>query len=149
MEIVISVDPHKVTNVVDKRRRSNRRAGRIGRAGDLRGQPERTAYSGTLGKALPGTPLGCGGRRWHRAPLGPEAPGRRRASGGRPAQALLAGESTLDRRRHRGQCGSVSEQGALRLLRGGVAPIEASSGEVVRHRLSLAGNRRLNQVSCT
>jgi transposase len=31
----------------------------------------------------------------------------------------------------------------------GVAPIEASSGEVVRHRLSLAGNRRLNQVSCT
>jgi transposase len=27
-----------------------------------------------------------------------------------------------------------------------VAPIEASSGEVVRHRLSLAGNRRLNQV---
>jgi transposase len=31
----------------------------------------------------------------------------------------------------------------------GVAPIEASSGEVVRHKLSLAGNRRLNQVSCT
>ena len=28
----------------------------------------------------------------------------------------------------------------------GVAPIEASSGEVIRHRLSLAGNRRLNQV---
>jgi transposase len=28
----------------------------------------------------------------------------------------------------------------------GVAPIEASSGEVVRHRLSLAGNRSLNQV---
>ena len=28
----------------------------------------------------------------------------------------------------------------------GVAPIEASSGEVVRHRLSLAGNPRLNQV---
>ena len=26
----------------------------------------------------------------------------------------------------------------------GVAPIEASSGEVVRHKLSLAGNRRLN-----
>jgi transposase len=31
----------------------------------------------------------------------------------------------------------------------GVAPIEASSGVVVRHRLSLAGNRSLNQVSCT
>ena len=28
----------------------------------------------------------------------------------------------------------------------GVAPIEASSGEVVSHRLSLAGNRSLNQV---
>ena len=28
----------------------------------------------------------------------------------------------------------------------GVAPIEASSGEVVRHKLSLVGNRRLNQV---
>jgi transposase len=28
----------------------------------------------------------------------------------------------------------------------GVVPMEASSGEVVRHRLSLAGNRRLNQV---
>ena len=28
----------------------------------------------------------------------------------------------------------------------GVAPMEASSGEVVRHKLSLAGNRRLNQV---
>ncbi len=28
----------------------------------------------------------------------------------------------------------------------GVAPIEASSGEVVRHRVSLAGNRRLNKV---
>jgi transposase len=28
----------------------------------------------------------------------------------------------------------------------GVAPIEASSGEVVRHRLSLAGNRTLNQI---
>ena len=28
----------------------------------------------------------------------------------------------------------------------GAAPIEASSGEVVRHRLSLAGNRRLNNV---
>ena len=27
-----------------------------------------------------------------------------------------------------------------------MAPIEASSGEVVRHRLSLAGNRRLNKV---
>jgi transposase len=30
-----------------------------------------------------------------------------------------------------------------------VAPIETSSGEALRHRLSLAGNRRLNQVSCT
>jgi transposase len=28
----------------------------------------------------------------------------------------------------------------------GVAPIEASSGEVVRHRVSLAGNRRLNKI---
>jgi transposase len=28
----------------------------------------------------------------------------------------------------------------------GVAPMEASSGEVVRHRLSLSGNRRLNKV---
>jgi len=28
----------------------------------------------------------------------------------------------------------------------GTAPVEASSGEVVRHRLSLAGNRRLNNV---
>src|SRR5215213_7555099 len=28
----------------------------------------------------------------------------------------------------------------------GTAPVEASSGEVVRHRLSLAGNRSLNQV---
>src|SRR5688500_17075080 len=28
----------------------------------------------------------------------------------------------------------------------GVAPIEASSGEVVRHKVSLAGNRRLNQA---
>jgi transposase len=28
----------------------------------------------------------------------------------------------------------------------GVAPVEASSGEVVRHRLSLAGNRRLNHA---
>ena len=28
----------------------------------------------------------------------------------------------------------------------GVAPIEASSGEIVRHRVSLAGNRRLNKV---
>lgn len=28
----------------------------------------------------------------------------------------------------------------------GVAPIEASSGEVVRHRLSLAGNRSLNKI---
>jgi transposase len=28
----------------------------------------------------------------------------------------------------------------------GVAPIEVSSGEVVKHRVSLAGNRRLNQV---
>ena len=27
-----------------------------------------------------------------------------------------------------------------------MAPIEASSGEVVRHRLSLAGNRSLNKV---
>jgi transposase len=26
----------------------------------------------------------------------------------------------------------------------GTAPVEASSGEVVRHRLSLAGNRKLN-----
>ena len=28
----------------------------------------------------------------------------------------------------------------------GTAPVEASSGEVVRHRLSLAGNRKLNYV---
>jgi transposase len=28
----------------------------------------------------------------------------------------------------------------------GTAPVEASSGEVVRHRLSLAGNRQLNNV---
>jgi transposase len=28
----------------------------------------------------------------------------------------------------------------------GTAPVEASSGEVVRHRLSLAGNRRLNNA---
>jgi transposase len=28
----------------------------------------------------------------------------------------------------------------------GVAPLEASSGEVVRHRLSLAGNRKLNHA---
>lgn len=48
----------------------------------------------------------------------------------------------------------LSANAAAKLLRrarpkhpaGRVAPIEASSGEVVRHRLSLAGNRRLNQV---
>ena len=40
----------------------------------------------------------------------------------------------------------LPEQGALLRLYAGVAPMEASSGEVVRHRLSLAGNRRLNQV---
>ncbi len=28
----------------------------------------------------------------------------------------------------------------------GAAPVEASSGEVVRHRLSLAGNRKLNNA---
>jgi len=28
----------------------------------------------------------------------------------------------------------------------GTAPVESSSGEVVRHRLSLAGNRRLNNA---
>jgi transposase len=31
----------------------------------------------------------------------------------------------------------------------GTAPLEASSGEVVRHRLSLAGNRKLNRAPCT
>ena len=31
----------------------------------------------------------------------------------------------------------------------GTAPVEASSGEVVRHRLSLAGNRKLNYALCT
>jgi transposase len=31
----------------------------------------------------------------------------------------------------------------------GTAPVEASSGEVVRHRLSLAGNRHLNRAPCT
>jgi transposase len=31
----------------------------------------------------------------------------------------------------------------------GTAPVEASSGEVVRHRLSLAGNRKLNRAPCT
>jgi transposase len=31
----------------------------------------------------------------------------------------------------------------------GTAPVEASSGEVVRHRLSLAGNRKLNRALCT
>jgi hypothetical protein len=56
--------------------------------------------------------------------------------------SILAAKIVFDRRRRR----EVPEQGALRLLRAGVAPIEASSGEVVRHRVSLAGNRRLNQV---
>jgi len=31
----------------------------------------------------------------------------------------------------------------------GTAPLEASSGEAVRHRLSLAGNRHLNSMPCT
>jgi transposase len=31
----------------------------------------------------------------------------------------------------------------------GVAPLEASSAQVVRHRLSLAGNRKLNRAPCT
>ena len=31
----------------------------------------------------------------------------------------------------------------------GTAPVEASSGEVVRHRLSLAGNRKLKATPCT
>jgi transposase len=31
----------------------------------------------------------------------------------------------------------------------GTAPVEASSGEVVRHRLSLAGNRKLKVAPCT
>ena len=31
----------------------------------------------------------------------------------------------------------------------GTAPVEASSGEMVRHRLSLAGNRKLNRAPCT
>jgi transposase len=31
----------------------------------------------------------------------------------------------------------------------GTAPVEAPSGEVVRHRLSLAGNRKLNYALCT
>ena len=31
----------------------------------------------------------------------------------------------------------------------GTAPVEASSGQMVRHRLSLAGNRHLNRAPCT
>jgi transposase len=31
----------------------------------------------------------------------------------------------------------------------GTAPVEASSAEVVLHRLSLAGNRKLNRAPCT
>ena len=31
----------------------------------------------------------------------------------------------------------------------GTAPLEASSGDVVRHRLSLAGNRKLSTTPCT
>src|SRR3712207_8718510 len=31
----------------------------------------------------------------------------------------------------------------------GTAPVEASSGEMVRHRLSLAGNRKLKVMPCT
>jgi transposase len=31
----------------------------------------------------------------------------------------------------------------------GTAPVEASSGEVVGHRLSLAGNRHLKVTPCT
>ena len=31
----------------------------------------------------------------------------------------------------------------------GTAPVESSSGEMVRHRLSLAGNRKLNRAPCT
>ncbi len=42
--------------------------------------------------------------------------------------------------------GFISTSVSNKLPLAGVAPIEASRGEVVRHRLSLAGNRRLNKV---
>jgi hypothetical protein len=56
MEVVIGVDPHKATNG----RRGDRRARRIGRAGDLPGRPERTASPGAVGQTLPGAAAG----RW-------------------------------------------------------------------------------------
>ncbi len=65
MEIVIGVDPHKATNVVAA----------IDEQGELVGQETFPAnrkglrtLQRALGKALPATPLGCGGRRWHRTP---------------------------------------------------------------------------------
>src|SRR5215212_5683170 len=48
--------------------------------------------------------LGRGGCRWHRAAPDPEAPPHRRASGGCPAQALLAGEGTLEWQRPKERC---------------------------------------------
>jgi transposase len=44
------------------------------------------------------------------------------------------------------QCGTFPNQGPLFASYCGTAPVEASSGEVVRHRLSLAGNRHLNNA---
>jgi transposase len=46
-------------------------------------------------------------------------------------------DSGSEDHRDRGRRREVPQQGTLRLLRGGVAPIEASSGEVLRHRVSL------------
>ena len=114
------------------------------------------------GPAGPGPPAGCG-----RA--GPP-PGRRRADR-RPGTDLPAqegrrqgtGRRAQGDRDHADDLDGIGPSGAARLLveagditrfpdRGhfaswnGTAPIDASSGDQVRHRLSRAGNRQINRV---
>ena len=88
----------------------------------------------TFAPSTGGSPIwtSASGRRWRS--LAPPSP---RSS----ARTHTGGQD----RRHRGQCGAVPEQSALRLLRGRGAD-RGLQREVVRHRLSLAGNRSLNKV---
>ena len=85
VEVLIGVDPHKATNVVAA----------IDEQGELVGQQTFPATRKGLrtlqrwAKRFPERRLSGGGRKRHRAPLGPEASSGGREGGRRPAQAIL------------------------------------------------------------
>ena len=147
-KIVIGVDPHKLSD--DRGRRPSRESAGVGPVRHRQGRLRRDAQARGC---LAGSDVRGRGQQRRRQVAGAATAVRWRAGGRRARGHWLQADGTarvgpIVAARVQADVGDVTRFADMNRFASwtGTAPIEASSGETVRHRLSRAGNRRMNHM---